>query len=79
LRQRLATPPALACAANPQVLQAQIALGDSCAALHHTPEAIAAYAHALAITQSMEPDAKGDWTAIIHEKTQALSANQPAP
>ena len=68
-----------AVAVNPQVLQAQMALGDSFAALHHTPEAAAAYARALAITQSMEPDARGDWTVIIRDKTQALKPSQPAP
>jgi hypothetical protein len=61
-----------AVAINPDLLQGQIVLGDTLAALHRDHESAAAYNKALSIAQRMEPSAKADWTATLNTKLTAL-------
>ena len=51
-----------------EVFQAQMALGDTLAALNRKPEAMPAYQHALAIASTMEPVARDEWTKQIQTK-----------
>ena len=61
-----------AVAINPNVLQAQMILADTLAALHQDQLSSAAYDRAFAIAQTMEPSAKSDWTKTITEKRKTL-------
>jgi hypothetical protein len=57
---------------NPNLMQGQIVLGDTLAALHRDHESSAAYNKALSIAQRMEPSAEADWTATLNTKLAAL-------
>ena len=59
-------------AINPDLMQGQIVLGDTLAALHRDHESAAAYNKALSIALRMEPSAKADWIAMLHTKLAAL-------
>ena len=61
-----------ATATNPNLMQGQIALGDTLAALHRNRESAEAYNRALGIAQRMEPSAKADWIRTLHTKLDAL-------
>jgi hypothetical protein len=61
-----------AVAINPDLMQGQVVLGDTLAALHRDRESAAAYDKALSIAERMEPSAKADWTATLHTKLAAL-------
>ena len=61
-----------AVAINPNLMQGQIVLGDTLAALHRDHESAAAYNKALSIAQRMEPSAEADWTATLNTKLSAL-------
>lgn len=61
-----------AVAINPNLMQGQVVLGDTLAALHRDQESADAYDKALAIAQRMEPSAKADWTATLNTKLAAL-------
>ncbi len=61
-----------AVAINPNLMQGQIVLGDTLAALHRDHESAAAYNKALSIAQRMEPSAEADWTAELNKKLAAL-------
>jgi cytochrome c-type biogenesis protein CcmH/NrfG len=61
-----------AIAINPNLMQGQIVLGDTLAALHRDHESAAAYNKALSIALRMEPSAKADWIATLHTKLAAL-------
>ncbi|HEX4321427.1 MAG TPA: glycosyltransferase family 39 protein [Acidobacteriaceae bacterium] len=61
-----------AVAINPNLMQGQIVLGDTFAALHRDQESADAYHKALSIAQRMEPSAKADWTAELKTKLAAL-------
>jgi hypothetical protein len=61
-----------AVAINPNLMQGQIVLGDTLAALHRDDESAAAYNKALSIAQRMEPSAEADWTATLNTKLAAL-------
>lgn len=52
--------------AAPNDMQPQIMLGDVLTAMHRN--ARPAYEKALAITQTMEPEAKAIWTTTIQQK-----------
>jgi hypothetical protein len=51
----------------------QLQLGEAEAALHHTAEARAAYEKALSIAQTMEPEARADWSAKVQARLAAVS------
>jgi tetratricopeptide (TPR) repeat protein len=53
---------------DPDGFQAQMALGDTLAALGRTPEAKPVYERALAIAATMEPSAGADWSNQIQRK-----------
>ena len=55
---------------DPDAFQAQMALGDTLAALHRASEALPVYQRALAIAQTMEPSAAVEWTEQIQKKMQ---------
>jgi len=57
-----------AVAANPNVLQAQMILGDTLMALGRKSEANTAYVKALAIVHTMEPSAQTDWIPGVENK-----------
>jgi tetratricopeptide (TPR) repeat protein len=61
-----------AIAINPNLMQGQIVLGDTLAALHRDHESAAAYNKALSIALRMEPSAEADWIAMLHTKLAAL-------
>jgi hypothetical protein len=61
-----------AVAINPNLMQGQIVLGDTLAALHRDRESAEAYHKALSIAQRMEPSAEADWTATLNTKLAAL-------
>ena len=53
---------------DPDEFQAQMALGDTLAALGRTPDAKPIYQRALAIASTMEPSAAADWSKQIQQK-----------
>jgi Dolichyl-phosphate-mannose-protein mannosyltransferase len=57
-----------AVAINPNVLQAQVILGDTLMQLKRYSEAKAAYTKAMTIVRTMEPDAQVDWIPQIESK-----------
>lgn len=57
---------------DPEVLQAQVLLGDVLASLHREAESRKAYDEALRITARMEPSAKEDWVRTLNKKKQTL-------
>jgi tetratricopeptide (TPR) repeat protein len=61
-----------AVAINPNLMQGQIVLGDTFAALHRDQESADAYNKALSIAQHMEPSAQADWTATLKTRMAAL-------
>lgn len=61
-----------AVAINPNLMQGQIVLGDTFAALHRYQESADAYNKALSIAQHMEPSAQADWTAELNTRLAAL-------
>ena len=61
-----------AVAINPNLMQGQIVLGDTFAALHRDHESAGAYDKALSLAQRMEPSAEADWTATLNAKLAAL-------
>jgi cytochrome c-type biogenesis protein CcmH/NrfG len=61
-----------AVAINPNLMQGQIVLGDTLAALHRDHESAEAYNRALVIAQRMEPSAKADWTVTLTTKLDSL-------
>ncbi|WP_158615477.1 glycosyltransferase family 39 protein [Acidipila sp. EB88] len=61
-----------AVAINPDLMQGQVILGDTLAALHRDRESAVAYNKALVIAQRMEPSAKADWISTLHTKLSAL-------
>jgi hypothetical protein len=61
-----------AVAIDANVLQAQMILGDTLAALHEDKRSEAAYDHAFDIAQTMEPSAKADWIKTIEGKRKSL-------
>jgi hypothetical protein len=61
-----------AVAINPNLMQGQIVLGDTFAALHRDQESADAYNKALSIAQHMEPSAQADWTATLKTRLAAL-------
>jgi hypothetical protein len=61
-----------AVAADPDALQSQMVLGDVLTAMHHDAEARLAYERALAIVQTMEPQAKALRTKTVQRKLAQL-------
>ena len=59
-------------AINPNLMQGQIVLGDTLAALHRDHESAAAYNKALSIAHRMEPSAQAEWTARLNKKLAVL-------
>ena len=61
-----------AVAINPNLMQGQVVLGDTLAALHRDHESADAYNKALSIAQRMEPSAQADWIPRLKSKLAAL-------
>ena len=57
----------------PQSMQPNMMLGDALAAQHHPQQALQSYQTAGTIIDTMEPDARKEWRAILKKKTDTLN------